>query len=453
MSVQTISTELDPKEIIKAAFSADGVVARSVPDFEERPHQLEMALAVWDSLTDPSHLLVEAGTGVGKSLAYIFPALLWCYRTGNRIVISTHTVNLQQQLVGKDIPLVASLFSQAGFEAKYSLFKGRSHYLCLRRWRQACADAAQKTSLFVANAEERALQDLFEMSAQGGWDGDRDTLPIPISDAAWSDICSESDRCMSSKCPHKADCYYQKHRRRLEECHLIVVNHALFAAHLAVASESADRTRLLPGFEAAVFDEAHHLEDVFRDSLGKEVSPGRLKRLADDTVRVASSGAIGRSITRDGVRRLREALDSRISAVAEALYGLDPERSAQKDKARLRHVGSIDPGVIKSLREFGREIEYWEDFDLSDEERFEVAALKRRFSALADDLRDISDLEGDGDSYVYWAESQEGARRNSQVVLKKAPLEVGPYLREALWSVLQSAILTSATLTADSSFD
>lgn len=452
MSIKQISLDQEPKEVIRAAFSFGGLVACSVPDFEERPEQVEMALSVWDSLASGSHLMVEAGTGIGKSLAYIFPALLWCFHSTKRIVISTHTVNLQQQLANKDIPLVASLFSRSGFDAKHALFKGRSHYLCLRRWRQAYADIGQKTSLFVANADERAIQDLYELSAQEGWDGDRDTLPISMSDSVWSEICSEGDRCMSSKCPYREHCYYQKHRKHLEECHVIVVNHALFAAHLSIYEESGGQAGLLPGFEAVVFDEAHHLEDVTRDSVGTEVSPGRLKRLADDTVRMASTGAIGKSITRDGVKRLRDALDNRVSVVSGVLQSLDPARSARKDKARLRDPGAVEPEVIKSLREFGREIQYWEEFDLSDEERFEVSALKRRFNGLADDLQSMSDLEGDGDSYVYWAEGQEGARRG-HVVLKKAPLEVGPYLQKALWSILPSAVLTSATLTTNSSFD
>lgn len=453
LSIQVFSIEADPRKTIRAAFSSGGVLGAAVPGFEERGEQVQMALSVWDALEGGSHLLVEAGTGIGKSLAYLFPTLLWCSRTANRAIISTHTVNLQQQLANKDIPLVASVFSGAGFDAKHALFKGRSHYLCLRRWRQAYADVAQKTSLFKANADEKAIQDLFELTAQGNWDGDRETLPFPISDMAWSDVCSEGDRCMSSKCPHRDHCYYQKHKRKLDECHIIVVNHALFMAHLAISHESGGQAGLLPGFEAAIFDEAHHLEDVARDSMGKEVSPGRLKRLADDTVRMAASGAIGKSITRDGVKRLREALDNRIAVVQSVLHNLDPARLSRKEKARLRDPDSVDADVIKSLREFGKEIQYWEDFDLSDEERFEVAALRRRFTALADDLQDISNLEGDGDSYVYWAESQGSLRRGSHVVLKKAPLEVGPYLQKALWSSLPSAVLTSATLATGSTFE
>lgn len=441
-----------PREIIRSAFSQGGILASRLGDFEERPQQLEMAMAVWESLSSPSHLLVEAGTGTGKSLAYLFPSALWCRETGKRMVISTHTINLQEQLVNKDIPLVAGVFLETGFDLRYSQMKGRSHYVCLRRLNQAQNEVLQKTSLFVANVEEKAVQDIYDLATGGSWDGDRERLPVAVPDSVWSLVCSESDRCMSSKCPLFADCFYQRHRRRLEGCHVVVVNHALFASHLAIWNQSGGNAGLLPGYEAVVFDEAHHLEDAIRDSMGTEISPGRLKRLVDDTVRMARSGVIGKSITRDGVRRLSETLDGRISAVHGCLQELDPVRSTGRDKARIRDGGLFDPEIIRSIRDLAKEIQYWEDFDLSDEERFEVSSLKRRFVTLSQDLSSISNLEGDGESHVYWAESVEGTR-SGQVTLKRAPLEVGDYLEETLWSSVPTAILTSATLATGSSFE
>jgi len=437
---------------IRSAFSKGGAIASRLTGFEERPEQLEMAMAVWGALTSPSHLMVEAGTGTGKSLAYLFPAAVFCRETGKRVVISTHTINLQEQLVNKDIPLVAGIVSGGGFELRYSQMKGRNHYVCLRRLGLAAEDVAQRTSLFEANAEEKAIEYLYELASGDSWDGDRDRLPRPVPDQVWSLVCSESDRCMSGKCPHLQACFYQRHRRRLEGCHMIVVNHALFASHLAIWSQSGGAAALLPGFEAVIFDEAHHLEDVIRDSLGTEVGPGRLKRLVDDTVRMARTGAIGRSITREGLRSLAERLDARISALYEILYKLDPSRLMGKDRARIRDPGLIDEKVIKSLRDLSKEIQDWEDFDLSDEERFEVQSLRRRFVSLCQDLESISTLDGDGETHVYWAESVEGTRAG-YVSLKRAPLEVGEYLAENLWSQVPTAILTSATLATGSSFE
>lgn len=443
----------DPRQILEAAFAPGGLVSRFVAGYEDRPEQVRMALSVWDTLADGGRLLVEAGTGVGKSLAYLLPAILWAKETRKRIVVSTHTVNLQSQLFSKDLPLVSQMLSASDWGFEYALFKGRSHYLCMRRWRQSYADVAQKTSLVVATEDERAIEALFDLTTDGSWDGDRDTLPRPVPDRVWAEVCSESDRCMSAKCKFKDACFYQKHRKRLEKCHLIVVNHALFASNLAIRSQTQGQG-LLPNYEAVVFDEAHHLEDVARDSLGTEVSPSRLKRLADDTVRLVSSGSFQKGVTKEGAKKLRSALDDFAAALSGMLDRVGPRSGGetQKDKARLRDPDLVGEGAPQWLRDFAGEIATWEDFDLSDEEKFEVQVLRRRYLALADDLDSINHLEGDGDSYVYWAEKDESSRR-AQVVLKKFPLEIGPYLQDCLWSVLPSAILTSATLATGGNFD
>ncbi|MGI6643182.1 MAG: ATP-dependent DNA helicase [Bacillota bacterium] len=431
------------------AFAADGPISRAIPGFEKRPQQLEMALSVWDSLANGGHLLVEAGTGTGKSLAYIFPLVLWAARTSKRAIISTHTVNLQSQLFGKDIPISARIFGQAGFELSYSIFKGRSHYLCLRRWNQTYSQVQDQSALFTPNAEDKLMMSLADLIDEGDWDGDRDTLPLSIPGRIWGETCSESDRCMSTKCRFRENCYYQKHKRGLEKCHLIVVNHALLVSHLAISHESKGQAGLLPAFDAAVFDEGHHLEDVTRDSLGTEVSESRLRRLADDTVRKASTGELGKAVDRDDVRNLRVALDNLVTALGSGLKGLTIRG---RDKARLLDPGKLDSAIAKNLREIGRSIGEWEDLDLSDEERFEVSALRKRFSLLAGDLESVANLEGSGEDCVYWSEVQETARRAS-VVVRRSPIEVGPYLREALWDELHSGIVTSATLAVGGTFD
>ncbi len=453
-SAAEICLDGDPREIVKSSFGPDGLISHFVPGFEERPEQVKMASSVWDVLEEGGLLLAEAGTGVGKSLAYLMPAVLWAIKTTKRVIISTHTVNLQSQLVTKDIPLLAKAFSATGRDFQYSLFKGRSHYLCMRRWRQAYGNVAQRTAMVVANEEERAVEALFDLTVDGSWDGDRDTLPRPIPDRVWSEVCSESDRCMAAKCVARNECFYQKHRKQLEKCHLIVVNHALLSAHLAIKGTSQGQG-LLPNFEALILDEAHHLEDVTRDSLGTEISPSRIRRLADDTIRLSSSGSFQKAVTKEGSRQVRSTLDDFAAVLSSLLEKAGGRRSgafSPKDKSRLRDPDLIGEDAPKWLRDFSREIATWEDFDLSDEERFEVQVLRRRYAELADDLDSINHLEGDGDSYVYWAEKEEGGRR-SQVVLKKFPLEVGPHLQEILWSTVPSTVLTSATLATGGNFD
>ncbi len=439
----------DPKNILGQAFAPQGLMSRVIPDYEERPQQLEMALAVWKSLSNGGHLLVEAGTGTGKSVAYLFSALLWAARTSKRAIISTHTVNLQDQLYAKDIPLVAQIFEEAGFSPAYSIFKGRSHYLCLRRWNDKYSELQEKEALFAPDDEDKLLKSLSEIIGAGQWDGDRDTLPMQVFERIWSEVCSEGDRCMSTKCRYKDQCFYQKQKKKLEKCHLIVVNHALFVSHLAVSAESRGQAGLLPGFQGVVFDEGHHLEDVTRGSLGNEVSEYRLRRLADDTIRRASTGSLGKVLDRDVTRTWRTNLDNLVTALGSALRGLSIRG---RDRARLLTPGTIDLVISKTLRELGGSLLEWEDLDLPDEERFELGALRRRFALLASDLESVNDLEGSGELYVYWFETQRTGRRVS-VAVKRSPIEVGPYLEESLWADLPSAVITSATLAVGGSFD
>ncbi|HHW26611.1 MAG TPA: ATP-dependent DNA helicase [Firmicutes bacterium] len=438
----------DPVRSLTNVFSSGGLVSQFVPGFEERPQQLKMALTVWRALEEGGQLLVEAGTGTGKSLAYLFPALLQSARTGKRVIVSTHTVNLQEQLIKKDIPLVAGMMKLAGFEPNYSMLKGRGHYLCLRRWNQSYESVQQKLSLFAPDETEKIIMSLAETVEDEDWQGDRDSLPFYVPDAVWAEVCSEADRCMSQKCRCREKCYYQRQKKTLEKCHLIVVNHALFVAHLAISNESKGQAGLLPGFDAVILDEAHHLEDVTRGSLGTEVSELRLKRLADDTVRKATAGSLGKVLGPGEARRLRIVLDDLAGALGAALR---KAHQASKEKSRLRDPDCLDAQLVKELREVSASMKDWEDLDITEEERFEVGALRKRFLALASDLESINHLEGSGDAFVYWTEAQEGRRRS--VTLKRSPLEVGPYLREVLWSQVATAVLTSATLTAGNRFD
>jgi ATP-dependent DNA helicase DinG len=464
-------TSEDTRRFLIDAFQSRGSISSLIPGFEERPQQQKMALLVWDSLAKGGHLLVEAGTGVGKSLAYLLPAAYWCLTNKKRIIVSTHTVNLQQQLVGKDIPMVAQILedTQGRGTLNYALFKGRSHYLCLRKWNRVYEDTLKNLQLFEAKEEEKKLRRLSTIIDEGAWNGDREELPFHVADSTWSNLCSESDRCMSAKCPFRETCHYHKQRKYLESCHLIVVNHALFAAHLRLYQDTAGKTLLLPGHEAVIFDEAHHLEGVFRDSLTFDVGYNHLKRLSDDALRMASREPFSKLLPGGERERIESALQHLLDLLHKTLANLDPgvlyggskssgRRQTRpyinfgRDKYRLREPQTIDESIVESLRNFSEVITAWTDFDLSDEERFEVNALARRFLAIAGKIENINTLEGDGDSFVYWSELEKRGRQR-QVTLNSSPLEVGSYLRENLWSVLPSAILTSATLSTGSSFE
>lgn len=442
----------DLRRFVIDGFSSGGSVSRCVSQFEERPEQVRLALAVLDALLQGKHLLVEAGTGVGKSLAYLLPAALWAATNSKRVVVSTHTINLQDQLIRKDLPLVAQALGLHGLSVSFSLLKGRNHYLCIRRWQQAYVQAAQRQSLFQATSDEKTLLDLYDVVNAGSWDGDRDTLTLPVPDSLWSSVCSESDHCVWTKCRFRDSCYYMKHRLALGRCHLIIANHALLASHLRVRKDAGDQAGLLPDFDAVIVDEAHHLEDVTRNSMGVEVGWPRLKRLADDISRVTSTGTLSRVLSPSYVRRTIDAFEDKIAAIQDRLRKLDPVATCGREKARIRNPGFVDSALIRSLREFAAVIEEWEDLGLSDEEQFEVRSLKRRVATLADDLDDANALQGDGTTRVYWTENVEAYGKVNTVV-RACPLEVGEFLRETLWNSVSCAVLTSATLAVNDSFE
>src|SRR5262245_7222864 len=246
-----------------------GSVARRLGNYESRPQQLAMAEAVAAAIADRHHLMVEAGTGVGKSFAYLVPAILAATgEKGGRVVVSTHTVSLQEQLVHKDIPFLQQVMPKP-FQAV--LVKGRSNYISLRRMR----GAQQRLSLLSEATEVDQLKriGLWSRRTQDGSRSDLGFQPLP---AVWDLVESDSGNCLGRQCPDHAACFYYKARRQVFGADLLVVNHALFFSDLALRRAGAS---ILPDYKIVIFDEAHTLEDVAADHLGLQVSRGGLEYL------------------------------------------------------------------------------------------------------------------------------------------------------------------------------
>ncbi len=465
----SLNTVENFRNYLSKAFTHQGIISSLVSNFEERPQQQEMALLTLDCLNNQKHLLVEAGTGVGKSLAYLLPVVYWSLSTKKRIIISTYTVNLQQQLANKDIPMIANIFAKRLGILRYSLFKGRSHYLCLRKWNRLYDKTQSQLELVRAESDDKKIQKLARIIDTGTWDGDRETLSVHISDMLWTRLCSESNRCMSSKCPFRESCFYQKQRRHLESCHIIVVNHALFAADLKIRQETAGKVALLPGYEAIVFDEAHHLESVFRNSMTFNLGHNHLKQLSDDTLRFISRAPLSEMLDNAEKSRIKSTLSYQLKLMDAELTNLSSKQHHNRigatnkhltgvynyskiDRHRLKHFNSIDERIAKSLKDFSQLIIGWTNLDLSDEERFEASALSKRYLDMAKLLENINTLQGDSTDFVYWSQI-DNQSANRQITLNGAPLEVNTYLAENLWESLPSAILTSATLTTGNSFE
>src|SRR5688572_18215193 len=246
----------------------EGAIARRLKDrYEHRPQQLEMARAVEDAFAQKHHLLVEAGTGVGKSFAYLLPAIDYAVRHKKRVVISTHTISLQEQLIDKDIPLIQSVYPD---EFTAVLVKGRSNYLCQRRLEQA----RMRQGYFFDDQRQLDSLWMIEEWANDTTDGSLATLPSVPERDVWDKVCAEHGNCLGKKCKFYEHCFWQASKRRMQSGNILIVNHALFFSDLALRMAGVN---YLPKYDLAILDEAHTVEDVAGDHFGLKVTEGGLR--------------------------------------------------------------------------------------------------------------------------------------------------------------------------------
>src|SRR2546421_9836376 len=248
---------------LESILGPDGAIARRLGErYEHRPQQLEMAAAVEEAFANKHHLLVEAGTGVGKSFAYLIPAIDWAIRNKKRIVISTHTISLQEQLIEKDIPLIQSVYPD---EFTAVLVKGRGNYLCQRRLEQA---RGRQHLLFEY---DRQFQSLWAIEEWAGHttDGSLADLPAVPDPGVWERVRAEHGNCLGKKCRFYTDCFWQAAKRRMQTGTILVVNHALFFSDLALRMAGVN---YLPKYDAVILDEAHTVEDVAGSHFGLDIS-------------------------------------------------------------------------------------------------------------------------------------------------------------------------------------
>ena len=248
--------------------SPDGAIARRLKDFESRPQQVEMAAAVQRAMERKSRLVVEAGTGVGKSFAYLLPAIKRVIENGEKVVIVTNTIALQEQLIDKDIPLLNAVIPD---EFSAVLVKGRGNYLSLRRLKLA---SEKQDRLFIDEESKHSLEALTDW-AYSTRDGTLATLPQLARPEVWDYAQSDAHNCMGRKCPNYAKCFYQESRRRMENGNLLVCNHALYFSDLALRAAGVG---FLPAHQHVILDEAHCVEEVAADHFGLSVSEGRTLR-------------------------------------------------------------------------------------------------------------------------------------------------------------------------------
>ncbi len=406
-----------------------GLVAHAMgPSYEDRPQQMEMARAVRQALDGRTHLIVEAGTGVGKSLAYLVPLVLWAREENCRVVVATYTKALQQQIVRKDIPFLRKVLG----DFRVALCVGGENYLCLRRFDQL------RTGDLYEQSEIEPLNRLFEWSLATRT-GLRSELAVEPPPGLWAKACREADLCFGRDCSLFRDCFYQKAKLLEQQAQVLVANHHLFFADLATGGN------VLPQHQAVVFDEAHQIEDVATDYLGVEISNYSIRYLLDNLLSQRTrKGLLTRLQVQDaGARVARDLVDGLRLTAGQFFLNL---HDVMKSEPVLRVRA---PGFVPDL--LSSPLAALKDALLgltaaSHEEEQEIKAFAGRAAGLAAAIR--MNLEHGQDGFVYWAE-----RENKRYRLVASPVDIADALREHLFGRLDTVVMTSATLSAAGSFE
>jgi ATP-dependent DNA helicase DinG len=386
-----------------------GILAEGLDSYEYRPQQAEMAEAIWRALHEGGEVIVEAGPGTGKTFAYLIPAIY----SGHTVVISTGTKNLQEQLFFKDIPLLREVLP-IKFTVAY--MKGRENYLCRRRF-----TIFNRQPLFKVLAEASFFKEVSAWASRTQT-GDRSELGgIPDDFSAWAEICCSRDHCLGVECPDRKRCFLTRMRQEAAEAQIVVVNHHLFFADLAIRDAAGE---VIPRYKRVIFDEAHQLEEVITTYFGLAVSNYRLEELARDINRELAKGKRPSAGLMEAVDDFREK-----GAQLFTLF-------QREERYQLREM---DPLVFSLLSAIKRGLSTLRAALAKRPASEEVAALIRRVQEFGGDLEFILS-QGDA-QYVYWCEN-----RGRGVFLRASPIDCGPELGRRLYPRLETAVFTSATL-------
>ncbi|HTA52245.1 MAG TPA: ATP-dependent DNA helicase, partial [Candidatus Acidoferrum sp.] len=412
------AAEAKAEEItVEEIFGPGGLLEKRHSGYEFRASQLAMAKIADEAFAKHQHVVIEAGTGTGKTLAYLIPAI----RSGRRVVVSTATKSLQEQLFEKDVPFLQKHFAP---NLKAALMKGRANFLC-----------RQKVNQMEGQSVLKGIDEIDWFSQIKDWaklteTGDRSELTFLPDDAElWNRLDARSDLCTGRKCPEFQRCFITTMHQRAEEADLIIVNHALFFADLAMRQD--DFGSILPEYAAVVFDEAHEIEGVASDYFGRQISSYRFEELgrdAESTLRVLQIDAapLRKQLTRtrERARSFFEKFPEREGRFpfgpAERRAFLDQNREAYDDLASMLKRVEAELSALAQKPE-------------------EVVALARRAAEMRRELTFL--LESEEKSYVYWYE-----RRGRGVFLAATPIDVSEILREKLFDQFDTVVLTSATL-------
>ena len=428
---------------------SQGRIADQLPHYEARPEQLAMSAAVDKAIRNRRHLIVEAGTGVGKSFGYLVPAILAATDEAEgqpprmsdddedapprrRVIVSTHTISLQEQLIHKDLPLLRQTIPR---EFSAVLVKGRSNYVSLRRLEAA---RERSTALFSDPTEFESLRALTQWSRSTG-DGSLADLPYRPLPTVWDEIRSDSGNCLGRKCPQYGRCFYFKARKRIEGAEVLVVNHALFFSDLALRRAGVN---LLPDYDVVIFDEAHTLESVASDHLGLSVSSAQveyaLNKLYNDQTNKGLLVPFKLKEAEEQVVNVRYAAGDFFESV------LDWRQSYAAENGRVSVVDCVSNDLSPALSVLAGMLKQAAARIEDEVKRQDLTSAQLRLQGLAGEIEQWRKQAIQG--AVYWIDVARSRRGRPKVSLSAAPIDVAPTLREELFAKVPTVVLTSATL-------
>jgi ATP-dependent DNA helicase DinG len=427
--------------------ASDGPLTKILPGFLARPQQTQMAQAVEAALANNHKAVIEAGTGVGKSLAYLLPSAIWATQNKKKVVVATYSKALQEQLVDKDLPVVQKILKNQGVELNFSLLMGSENYLCLQRLHRTLEGSAD---LLVSSAQRGILEDTSKW-ADHATTGLRNRIPLEIPSEVWDSINRDADVCLGKHGPYWESCLYRKDINRARTSHILVVNQ-----HLLIAG--------LPNwldFDAVIIDEAHNLEDVAVSSFGVTLSENKIKRLLDDAfnpktargliARMRNVPQIFRDELKTDINRAHKIATEFFVAVRDKLrlvQGFD--LAAGSSAKRVLEPRVVEDKLTFVLEKIEQSLQKCLVHSSTKEEENQLSALSKRYLESVKQIRRF--LQCEDKDYAYWGELRTVRKKPTTFVCVK-PVDVSKELREMIFDKKFPIILTSATLSANQSFN
>lgn len=437
-----------PKTLtLRDIFSPGGIISEHLSGYEFREEQLDMANAVARAFAASEHLIVEAGTGIGKSFAYLIPAISLALKTNQTVVVSTNTISLQEQLITKDLPFLQKVLPR---EFKPVLGKGRSNYLSRRRLNSLLTS---ERGLFDTVEEVDQVRDIVQW-VETTDDGSRADLPIQPKAQVWDKVKSDRDNCLGRKCPTYDVCFYFNARNEMQEADLLIVNHHLLFSDLAIRQMDPS-AGILPHYDYLIIDEAHHLEATATHHSSLEISNFQIKWLLDGLHNPRNDSGIASRFDSteltDEVEEARIQTNDFFESIAEYFANADGYTKTQRiDEDSVTKVFGQGNVLEIPLSRIEKTLKQLHDDAATDDDEQELSSYYNQCRRLREEL-DLMIRQSEPD-YIYWIETSTWGR-TPRILINATPVNVSSMLRENLFDAKDSVIMTSATLSTNQNFD